>query len=140
MRLKEDPFEPEQLYSLAQGFEVTSYKDLGSAYATMNIASLNLPRWLPALHTLEDAQTVRALLEEHLQIILRIRSGRPNNEEGAEEYALLRAYRDFLSGNRLKSLWIFTTLYSGYYVSQREAGKYLQQLTTLGFGVSDSYE
>lgn len=129
---EEDPFEPEQLYSLARGFEVTSYKDLGSAYATMNIASLNLPRWLPPLKTLDDAQIASALLEEHLQIILRIRSGRPNNEEGSEEYALLRAYRDFLSGGNLKSFWIFTTMYSGYYVSQREAGKYPQQFTTFG--------
>ncbi|HEX7736862.1 MAG TPA: hypothetical protein VF458_18600 [Ktedonobacteraceae bacterium] len=61
-----------------------------------------------------------------------IRSGRPNNEEGAEEYALLRAYRDFLSGNDLKSFWNFTALYSGYYISQRERGKYPQQFTTFG--------
>src|SRR5258707_320349 len=129
---EEDPFEPEQLYSLAQGFEVTSYKDMGSAYATLNIASLNLPRWLPQLTTLEGAQMASALLEEHLQIVQRIRSGRPNNEEGAEEYALLRAYRDFLSGNSLKPLSVCTTMYSGYYVSQRESGKYPQQFTTLG--------
>lgn len=127
-----DPFEPEQLYSLTQGFEVTSYKDLGSAYATLNLATLNLPRWLPSLKTLEDAETIHALLNEHLQIILHIRSGRPNNEEGAEEYALLRAYRDFLSGNDLKPFWNFTTLYSGYYISKREDGKYLQPFTTLG--------
>ncbi|HXR65903.1 MAG TPA: hypothetical protein VN729_08265 [Ktedonobacteraceae bacterium] len=129
---EKDPFEPEQLYSLAQGFEVTSYKDLGSAFATINIASLNLPRWLPAFKTLEDAQEGSAVLDEHLQLVQRIRSGRPNNEEGAEEYALLRAYRDFLSGNDLKPLWVFTTMYSGYYVSLREGGKYPQQLTTFG--------
>jgi hypothetical protein len=129
---EEDPFEQDQLYSMAQGFEVTSYKDLGSAFATINLASLNLPRWQPALKTLEAAERASALLDEHLQIIQRIRSGRPNNEEGAEEYALFRAYRDFLSGNDLKPLWVFTTMYSGYYISQRESGKYPQQLTTLG--------
>jgi hypothetical protein len=127
-----DPFESEQLYSLVRGFEVTSYKDLGSAYATMNIASLNLPRWLPAFHTHEDAWKAFAVLDEHLQVIHCIRSGRPNNEEGAEEYALLRAYRDFLSGSDLKSFWRFTTLYSRYYISQREDGKYQQQFTNFG--------
>jgi hypothetical protein len=127
-----DPFEPEQLYSLAHGFEVTSYKDLGSAYATMNIASLNLPRWLPALRTPEEAWRAFAVLDEHLQVIQRIRSGRPNNEEGAEEYALLRAYRDFLSGNDFTSFWKCTSMYSGYYISQREHGKYPQQFTTDG--------
>jgi hypothetical protein len=129
---EEDPFEPDQLYSLAQGFEVTSYKDLGSAYATLNIAMLNLPRWLPPLRTLAEAQTARALLEEQLEIIRHIRSGRPSNEEGSEEYTLFRAYRDFLSGNDLKPFWTFTTSYSGYYISKREAGKYLQQCTTFG--------
>jgi len=129
---EEDPFEPEQLYSMAQGFEVTSYKDLGSAFATINLAALNLPRWQPPLRTLEDAEQASALLDEHLQVIQRIRSGRPANEEGAEEYALFRAYRDFLSGNDLKPLWVFTTMYSGYYISQRESGKYPQQLTIPG--------
>lgn len=129
---EDDPFADAPLYSLAQGFEVTSYKNLGSAFATMNIATLNLPRWLPSLDTLEEAQTASALLEEHLQLIQRIRSGRKDNQEGAEEYALLRAYRDFLSGNDLKPFWAFTTSYSGYYIRQREDGKYPQQLTTSG--------
>ncbi len=127
-----DPFEPDQLYSLAQGFEVTSYKDMGSAYATINIASLNLPRWLPRLQTAEEAQRAGEFLEEHLQVMQSVRSGRPNNEEGAEEYALLRAYRDFLSGNTLQPFWTFTTAYSGYYLSKREDGKYAQQLTLSG--------
>ena len=129
---EQDPFEPEQLYSLARGFEVTSYKDLGSAYATMNIASLNLPRWLPAFHTPAEAWKAYEVLNEHVQVIQRIRSGRPKNEEGAEEYALLRAYRDFLSGNDFKAFWKFTTLYSGYSISQRESGKYPQQFTSFG--------
>lgn len=127
-----DPFADTPLLNQVQGFEVTSYKDLGSAYATMNIATLNLPRWLPCLDTLENAQHASAFLEEHLQLIQRIRSGRKENPEGAEEYALLRTYRDFLSGDDLKPFWTFTTAYSGYYISQREDGKYPQQLTTDG--------
>lgn len=129
---EDDPFADVPLFSQAQGFEVTSYKDLGSAYATMNIATLNLPRWLPRLDSLEQAQTASALLEEHLQLIQRIRSGRRENPEGAEEYALLRTYREFLSGNDLKPFWKFTTSYSDYYISQREDGRYPQQLTTGG--------
>lgn len=128
----DDPFADTPLLNQVRGFEVASYKDLGSAYATMNIATLNLPRWLPDLNTLENAQRASAFLEEHLQLIQRIRSSRKENSEGAEEYALLRTYRDFLSGDDLKPFWTFTTAYSGYYISQREDGKYPQQLTTDG--------
>ena len=123
--------------SIVQGFEVDFYKDMGSAYATMNVATINLPDWLPAIKNLEEGQELETLLKEHIQIIqfIRvIRNGRP--EEGSEEYALLRSYRDFLSGRTLRPFWDFTTSYAGYLMSQREHEKnpkrHLRQLSVKG--------
>lgn len=120
-----DFFEEEQLYSIAHGFEVSFYKDMGSAYATMNVASINLPYWLPRIRTLEEAATALAIIKEHLQIIQQIRNNK--GEEGSEEYELLRFYRDFLSGRDLKPFWKFTTAYSSYLISQHEREKHPQR-------------
>jgi hypothetical protein len=109
--------------SIAHGFEVTFYKDLGSAYATMNIASINLPIWLPDMNSLENVKAAEALLKEHLEIIQHIRNSKVKGEEGPEEYELLRFYRDFLSGRDLKPFWKFATAYSSYLISQREHEK-----------------
>jgi len=123
--------------SIVQGFEVDFYKDMGSAYATMNVATINLPDWLPAIKDLKEGQELETLLKEHIQIIqfIRvIRNGRP--EEGSEEYTLLRSYRDFLSGRTLRPFWDFTTSYAGYLMSQREHEKnpkrHLRQLSVKG--------
>ncbi len=92
---EEDEFSDEaQLSSIAQGFEVLSFKDMGSAYATMNVSCINFPQWLPEIKTSDDAERALALLKEHLQIIQQIRNSK--GEEGSEEYELLRFYRDFL--------------------------------------------
>lgn len=122
---EDDFFEEEQLYSIAHGFEVSFYKDMGSAYATMNVASINLPYWLPRIRTLEEAATALAIIKEHLQIIQQIRNNK--GEEGSEEYELLRFYRDFLSGRDLKPFWKFTTAYSSYLISQHEREKHPQR-------------
>jgi hypothetical protein len=131
----EDEFSvQEQLYSIAHGFEVTSYKNMGSAYATMNIASINFPQWLPQIRTLDETEAADMILDEHLQIIQKIRTSK--GEEGTEEHELLRFYRDFLSGYDLRPLWKFTTAYSGYLIGQREGEKnpkrQIHQLTTIG--------
>lgn len=111
----------EQLYSIAEGFEVAFYKDMGSAYATMNISSINLPQWIPRISTVDEAEDAQVLLQEHLIIIQQLRNSK--GEEGSEEYELLRFYRDFVSGRDLKPFWRFTTAYSGYLMSQREHEK-----------------
>ena len=130
----EDFFDEEQLYSIAHGFEVMFFKDMGSAFATMNVASINLPSWLPGIGTLEEADAALALLKEHIQIISQLRNSK--GEEGSEEFELLRYYRDFLSGHTLKPFWKFTDAYSGYLISQREREKrpkrQIRQLTTTG--------
>src|SRR6266568_1500995 len=115
--------------SLAQGFEVAFYKDMGSAYATMNVAEIGLPIWLPPIETQGQLKDAETLLDEHVQLIQRIHN---KGEEGAEEYELLRFYRDFLSGRDLRAFWKFTTAYSSYLMSAREKNRYVYQLTTSG--------
>src|SRR5262249_37296281 len=52
----DDFLDEEQLYSIAHGFEVAFYKDMGSAYAIMNVSTINLPQWLShPISTLKDA-------------------------------------------------------------------------------------
>ena len=118
---EDDFFGEEQVYSIAHGFEVIFYKDMGSAYATMNVSSINLPYWLPRITTVEEAEAALNIVKEHLQIIQWLRNSK--GEEGSEEYELLRFYRDFLSGRDLRPFWKFTTAYSSYLISQHEHEK-----------------
>jgi hypothetical protein len=119
-----------KITSIAQGFEVTFYKDLGSAYATMNVSDLHLPEWLPRLEDSEAVHDAETLLDEHVNVIQHIRNSK--GEEGAEEYELLRFYRDFLSGDDLRPFWNFTTAYSGYLMSAFVSNRYVPQMTTRG--------
>ncbi len=121
---------PEEPTSLAHDFEVTFYKHLGSAHATMNLATLGIPTWLPRLENLEQVLATQEVLEEHVQLVRNIRNSK--GEEGAEEYELLRFYRDFLSGNSLVPFWKFTTAYSGYLLHAREKNPYIKQLSYKG--------
>jgi hypothetical protein len=131
---KEDPLRlswmPEKIVSLASGFDVTFYKFLGSAHATMNISTIGMPNWLPKLETLEQVEAAEALLDEHIQLIRQLRNHK--GEEGAEEYELLRFYRDFLSSNDLNPFWEFTTAYSSYLMSALEKARFICPLTIQG--------
>jgi hypothetical protein len=131
---KEDPLRlpwmPEKIVSLAPGIDVTFYKFLGSAHATMNISTIGLPNWLPKLERIEQVEAAEALLEEHIELIRQLRNNQ--DKEGAEEYELLRLYRDFLSGNDLNPFWEFTTAYSSYLMSALEKARFIRPLTTQG--------
>ncbi len=119
-----------KIVSIAQGFEVTFYKDLGTAYATMNVSDLHLPDWFQRLENKDQVRDAEALLDEHVNLIQHIRNNK--GEEGSEEYELLHFYRDFLSGNDLQPFWSFTTAYSGYLMSAFVGNRYMPQLTTRG--------
>lgn len=107
---------------LVNGMEMAFYKSLGQSAAVMNIASINLPRWVnPQAAALDD---LRAALEEHLAIV------RGLDETRGEQFNLLGNYRDFLSGNDLNPFFEFTTAYSGFIISQRERRKPVRQFTT----------
>ncbi|MEO9031032.1 MAG: hypothetical protein ABI413_19675, partial [Ktedonobacteraceae bacterium] len=130
---------PAPLISIAQGFDITSYKDMGSAHATINIATINVPNWFPNLAPSqfaegEQLEALDVLLQEHIRIIRRIEGHQ--GKEGSDELKLLQAYRDFLSGHDLQPFWRFAALYGGYLFRQREHEKdvkrWLPQLTKKG--------
>jgi hypothetical protein len=125
---------PAPLVSIAQGFDITSYKDMGSAHATINIATINVPNWFPDLSQLQQVDDAEMLLQEHIRIIRRIEGYQ--GKEGSEELSLLQTYRDFLSGHDLRPFWKFAALYGSYLFRQREHEKdvkrWLPQLTKKG--------
>jgi hypothetical protein len=125
---------PAPLISIAQGFDITSYKDMGSAHATINIATINVPNWFPDLSELEQVNDADLLLQEHIRIIRRIEGYQ--GKEGNDELKLLQTYRDFLSGHDLQPFWRFAALYGNYLFRQREHEKdvkrWLPQLTKKG--------
>lgn len=120
--------------SIAQGFDITSYKDMGSAHATINIATINVPDWFPELAQMEQVDEAELLVQEHIRIIRRIEGYQ--GKEGNDELKLLQTYRDFLSGHDLLPFWRFAALYGNYLFRQREHEKdvkrWLPQLTKKG--------
>ena len=122
--------------STVRGFDVTMYKDMGSAHATMNVSTINVPNWFPSIATLSSSEIEEAdlLLQEHIRVIRRIEGHQ--GKEGNDELELLRAYRDFLSGHDLQPFWHFAAFYGSYLFRQREHEKnvklWLPQLTLKG--------
>ncbi len=114
-RVKLEQMPKGKITSLATEFSVSFYKYMGSAHATMNLSTIGLPIWLSAPETPEKVEEAMALLDEHISIVRGLHNSK--GEEGAEEYALLRVYRDFLSANDLHPFWQFTTAYSSYLMS-----------------------
>lgn len=108
---------------LVSGMQTAYYKSLGSAIATLNIAVLNLPRWV-APRSSEQLAQLKEALQEHLNIIFRL------DETRGDQFELLNCYRDFLSANDLNPFFAFTTAYSGFLISQRERRKPARQFTT----------
>lgn len=114
-----------------QALAVASYKDLGSAVATINLAALNLPAWGAPLGDAEDARRLDAVLEEHIAIIRNL------DEDKSEEQRLLRAYRDFLSSRdpQLHALFAFTDAYAAYVMGKLLRRQWVQQLSTTSLEV-----
>lgn len=92
------------------GFAVASFKDLGSAVAMMNVATIRLPDWVEWPTNLEQAQQLKLFVEEHQKLIAAL------DEKHGEEEQLLRDYRDFLSSRdpKLDAFFTFTTSYAGH--------------------------
>lgn len=115
---------------IAQGFDVGFYKDMGSAYATMNLATVNLPTWMAPISSLQWVDQSLALLSEHERVVLSIRSTK--GDEGSEELELLRRYRDFLSGHDSLRFFDFAARYGDYYLAKRARNQWAEQFTTEG--------
>lgn len=110
-----------------QGFDVAFYKDMGSAYAVMNVATLHLPNWIPPIEGLEQANRILALLEEHATVISSIRAR--DGEERTEEYELLRRYRDFLSAHDVDAFLDFAALFAPYISHKLERNEYIRRFS-----------
>jgi hypothetical protein len=109
------------------GFDVAFYKDMGSAYAVMNVATLNLPNWIPPIEQLEQADRIVALLQEHTTVIGSIRAR--DGEERTEEYELLRRYRDFLSAHDVDAFLDFAALFAPYIIHKLERNEYIRRFS-----------
>lgn len=108
---------------LVSGMQMAFYKSLGNAIATMNIASLNLPRWV-APRGPEDLALLSQALDEHAAIV------RGLDENHGDQYGILNAYRDFLSGSDLTPFFAFSNAYSRFVISQMERRKPVRLFTT----------
>ena len=115
---------------IAQGFDITSYKDMGSAYATMNLATINLPDWLAPVTSVPQADTLLDLLKEHRLVVRSAQSTK--GDEGSEEIELLRRYRDFLSGHDVTRFFAFAAHYGDYFLGKRHRNQWAAQFTTSG--------
>ena len=104
---------------LVSGMQMAFYKNLGNSPAVMNMASVNLPRWV-APHNREQLAEFQSSLDEHLSII------RDLDETRGEQFALLSHYRDFISGDNPESFFDFTNAYSGFVMSQMERKKFVR--------------
>jgi uncharacterized small protein (DUF1192 family) len=113
------------------GFDVTFYKDMGSAFAVLNVAALNVPDWVPSVASVAEADQVLAVLKEHIEVVGAIRAR--DGEERTEEYELLRRYRDFLSGRDIEPFLDFAALFASYLSRKIERGEYTRRfsVTTL---------
>lgn len=104
---------------LVNGMQMAFYKNLGNSPAVMNIASVNLPKWV-APHNPEQLTEFQVSLDEHISI------ARNLDETRGEQFALLSNYRDFISGGQLEAFFEFTNAYSGFIMSQLERKKFVR--------------
>lgn len=114
----------------ADGFESATYMDMGSVYAAMNVASIRIPPWFRSMTTVEEVQSVRALIDEHMRVIWSIEDER--QEEGNEAVELLRRYREFLSGSDTGSFFDFAATYSVYALAKLHRRQKVRLLTIAG--------
>ncbi|MEJ5308654.1 MAG: hypothetical protein WHX52_02700 [Anaerolineae bacterium] len=108
---------------LVSGMQTAFYKSLGQSPAVLNIATLNLPRWVNP-HGPDELAAFAEALDEHLRII------RSLDETRGDQFTLLAHYRDFLSGDDFTPFFAFTTAYSGFVMQQYDRRKYVRPFTT----------
>lgn len=107
------------------GLDVIFYKDMGSAFAVLNVAAMNVPEWVPAVSSVAEADRALAVLKEHIDVVSAIRAR--DGEERTEEYELLRRYRDFLSGHDIDPFLDFAALFAPYLSRKIERGEYIRR-------------
>ncbi len=107
---------------LVRGIYISYFKSLGTGKALMNNAFLGIPGWFP-IETQEDADAWLAILDEHSRLI------RGLAENKSDHLPLLVAYRDFISGGRLKDLLDFLVSYGIMTMSHLEDRRWVRHTT-----------
>lgn len=107
-----------------RGLWVTTYKDLGSAVAVINVSLLNIPRWMRAVESGADAKRYFDLVEEHRRVIDTL------DEKNSDAFDLLRLYRDFLSGAELRAFFHFCAGYGLHLLQRIDRRQFAQPFTT----------
>lgn len=107
------------------GFAVASYKDLGSAVAVMNVASIGLPDWVAWPADADQAQKIQQVVEEHQRIVAAL------DEAKSEEEQLLRDYRDFTASRdpALRAFFAFTAGYASHVIRKLSKRQRVRRLT-----------
>ncbi len=89
------------------GFHVAQFKPLSQrAYTMVNMSFLHLPQWTGTPQSWADIRKLKEVIDEHLAVIREI------DEARSDGYNLLRAYRDFVAGNRWSAFFEFAAGYS----------------------------
>jgi len=109
------------------GVATAYFKSLGTGKAVANLSFIALPGWFPVVDAGSAADWLE-ITQEHLDIVRFLR------EDRSEEYSLIRAYRDFLSGHSLEPFLTFAVAYATHVLRAREAGRPVRQLTTTNLG------
>jgi len=119
---------------LVAGIQTAYFKSLGTGRAVSNLSFIAVPGWFPV----SDAQAARdwmAIIEEHLGVVSRLR------EDRSEQYELISAYRDFLSGGDVSAFLSFAAAYGCFVLKEREARRragqpiaFVRRLTTVNVG------
>jgi hypothetical protein len=118
---------------IATGFDIAFYKSMGKAFATMNLATINLPDWLAPVRDETEAHAALALLDEHITVVTSIKTSK--GDEGADEYELLRRYREFLSGHDTTRFFAFAAHFGDYFLAHKHRNLWVGQFTTEGMEI-----
>ena len=105
------------------GLAVAFYKDMGNASTVLNLAEIGVPQWM-VIDSPDQAGAYRGLLEEQRRVVTSMDEGR------GDQYALLRRYRDFLSGRILEPFFDFCAGYASLTMSRMERGRWAPRFTT----------
>ena len=112
----------EGVSNFVSGMNNAFYKNLGNSVATMNIATIGLPRWVrPRMPS--DLALLKEAIDEHITI------ARNLDESRGDQFDLLRQYRDFLSADDLSAFFSFSNAYAGFIIQQRERDKFAPQFS-----------
>ena len=94
----------------------------------LNLSEVAMPRWM-RVENADEGRLYRDLLEEHRRIVSNLK------ERNADEYRLLTAYRNFLSGHDLTAFFEFTGAYCALLMSKLDTGEWAPRFLTTNLEV-----